>query len=567
MKKYIVLFLISITGLTGCYELDTKPYDKVSSASFWQTEEHALQGVMGVYAQLKHNNVYGTSFLFDNLSEIAIGYDPQAYEAAANGNYTNRTAFVVNHWKSTYDGVQRANNAIANITGMEIDEEAKKIMIAETKFLRALFYFHLLDFYGGVPLYDESVNLNEDFNNLLKPRSSEQEVRDFILADLSEAINNLPVSYDASHRGRATKGAAYALRGKVYLYNQEWDNAISDFEEIVNNQSADYGYSLYHNYADLFKLEGHASDEMVFAIQNKGGVGFPYGMPLAFYLGTRSTFGSCWNNGLPSTTLADMYENLDGTPFNWEDHIPGFNQDNQVKEEALLAVQTNGQIEVLPDTARLGEIYRNRDPRMMQSLIVPYSTYLGWNANAPREMRFVVATGVNENFGQIRNNRGWTTYFWRKFVPEADLSGELSNRAHTPFNFPLIRYADVLLMLAEAYNETGQLGNAVAELNKVRERSGMPLLNSGPEWLQVGSYDQMFDRIKHERAVELAGEGHRFSDLRRWGVAQEMLAGKVEKGILGTNLFTRSFNTRDKLWPIPAQEIEINPSLTQNPGW
>src|SRR5690606_32888119 len=323
-----------------------------------------------------------------------------------------------------------ANHAIANITGMEIVEEAKKIMIAETKFLRALFYFHLLDFYGGVPLYDESVNLNEDFNNLLKPRSSEQEVRDFILADLSEAINNLPVSYDASHQGRATKGAAYALRGKVYLYNQEWDNAINDFEEIVNNQSADYGYSLYPNYADLFKLEGHASEEMVFAIQNKGGVGFPYGMPLAFYLGTRSTFGSCWNNGLPSTTLADMYENLDGTPFNWEDHIPGFNQDNQVKEEALLAVQTNGQIEVLPDTARLGEIYRNRDPRMLTSLIVPYSSYLGWNANAPRRMDFIVATGVNENFGQIRNNRGWTTYFWRKFVPEGNMDGEINDRAH-----------------------------------------------------------------------------------------------------------------------------------------
>src|SRR5690606_39758761 len=94
-----------------------------------------------------------------------------------------------------------ANNAIANITGMEIVEEAKKIMIAETKFLRALFYFHLLDFYGGVPLYDESVNLNEDFNNLLKPRSSDQEVRDFILADLPEAINNLPVSYEI---GRAS---------------------------------------------------------------------------------------------------------------------------------------------------------------------------------------------------------------------------------------------------------------------------------------------------------------------------------------------------------------------------
>src|SRR5690606_8860077 len=97
----------------------------------------------------------------------------------------------------------------------------------------------------------------------------------------------------------------------------------------------------------------------------------------------------------------------------------------------------------------------------------------------------VLATGVNENFGQIRNNRGWLTYLWRKFVPEGDMNGALTNRADTPINFPLIRLADVLLMLSEAYNETGQLDKAIAELNKVRMRSTMPGLNSGPSFLSV----------------------------------------------------------------------------------
>src|SRR5690606_17074158 len=217
----------------------------------------------------------------------------------------------------------------------------------------------------------------------------------------------------------------------------------------------------------------------IFAIQNKGGVGFPYGMPFAFYLGTRSTFGSCWNNGMPSTNLADMYENLDGSKFNWDDHFPGFNASNDVKKSVFISTHTNGVFNSLPDTAKLGEIYRNRDPRMTESLVVPYSYQLGWNANAPRQMQLVLATGVNENFGQIRNNRGWMTYVWRKFVPEADLGGLLSDRAHTPINFPVIRLADVLLMLAEAYNESGQLDKAVLELNKVRERVGMPGLNSG----------------------------------------------------------------------------------------
>src|SRR5690606_13525897 len=211
---------------------------------------------------------------------------------------------------------------------------------------------------------------------------------------------------------------AIALRGKVYLHNQEWNNAISDLEDIVYNKTNDYGYQLYPDYAGLFKLEGNNSSESIFAIQNKGGVGFNYGMPFAHYLGTRSTFGSCWNNGMPSTVLADMYENKDGSPFDWDDFIPGYNESDEVKQEAMIATHSKGVFESIPDTAKLGEIYRNRDPRMTQTLVVPYSYQLGWNANAPRDMQLVLASGVNENFGQIRNNRGWLTYVWRKFVPE-----------------------------------------------------------------------------------------------------------------------------------------------------
>ena len=129
--------------------------------------------------------------------------------------------------------------------------------------------------------------------------------------------------------------------------------------------------------------------------------------------------------------------------------------------------------------------------------------------------------------------------------------------------------ADVLLMLAEAYNENGQLDKAVIELNKVRLRpsTNMPGLNSGPEWLSVSNKGEMSARIFQERAVELAAEGHRFSDLKRWGLAQSTLSGVIEKDLIGNTLYTRSFQNRDLLWPIPGQEIETNELLTQNPGW
>jgi hypothetical protein len=169
----------------------------------------------------------------------------------------------------------------------------------------------------------------------------------------------------------------------------------------------------------------------------------------------------------------------------------------------------------------------------------------------------------------MQNDNGWITYFWRKFVTEADLDGAMSNRQHTPFEFPLIRYADVLLMLAEAYNEDGQLDKAVAELNKVRARVNLPGLNSGAAWLNVTSKDQMAERIRKERAVELAGEGHRFSDLRRWGweIARAANSDVDAVNIYGEFLYTHRFSERDMLWPIPGVEIERNPGLTQNPGW
>lgn len=564
LKYLIVILLLS----SSCYKLDTAPYDKVSASSFWKTEEHAFQGIMGCYADMKDGNLFGQFFFYDDLSEIALGYDA-GFGDVIGGSITDRTGTIVNRWRRGFDAVQRTNHAIQKISQMDIPEESKKVFLGEAKFLRGLFYSHLMNLFGEVPLYDETVDLNKDFNNLMEPRASIADVKAFILSDLAAAIESLPVSYDVKFSGRATKGAAYALRGKVNLYIGEWNSAIQDFEEIVYNKTNNYGYSLYSSYADLFKLTGHNSSEMIFSIQNKGGVGSPYGMPMALYLGTRSTFGSSWNNGMPSTALADRYENLDGTPFNWDDHYPNFTTDNNVKKAAMIATQTNGVFNTIPDTAKLGDIYRNRDPRMNETLIVPYSWYEGWLANQARPMQLVLATGVNETYGQIRNNRGWLTYVWRKFVPEGDLDGALTDRSHTPINFPLIRLADVLLMLSEAYNETDQLGKAVMELNKVRARSNMPGLNSGPAWLAVANKQDMVKRISHERSVELAGEGLRYFDLKRWGTLEEVTGGGlIEKSIVGDNLLTRGFQSRHVLWPVPAQEIELNPKLApNNTGW
>lgn len=570
-----MIFAASLT-LNGCYDLDTYPGNKLGESLFWKNEEHVKQGLMGIYGMMKNNNAYGYQFLFDHLADLAYGYD---YYMMFLGTYSDRSGEIQNKWQTMYDGIQRANSFIRSVSGMDaVSEEMKREYIAEAKFLRALFYFTLLDLYGGVPYYDETTNVNVEYINLKKPRSSADEIRAYIISDLNEAISYLKVKHADAEYGRATKGAAYALRGKVHLYNKDWKNAIADFEEIVNNKSNNYGYELDADYARVFKLyNGTKSNEMVFAIQNKSGVGTEYGMPMQALMGTRSAFGSCWNNTVPSTQLADMYEFADGRPFDWDEIIPGYNSATPEKRKELLSVEIDASGAVVglrnADTAKIRSAYTSRDPRMMATLIVPYSIYKGCvGKTAPRDMLFALDHNIqgNENQGTIRNNKGWVSYLYRKFVVEYDLGGAISDRLHTPFEYPLIRFADVLLMLSEAYNEDNQLDKAVTEFNKVRARVNMPGLNSGPAWMAVSNKEQMAARIRNERAVEFAGEGVRFSDLRRWGwdVASKAMSDVDAINIYGELIYTHKFEQRDMLWPIPGVEIERNPALApNNPGW
>ena len=578
MKKiiiYLATMLFAAATFTGCYDLETYPGDKVNEGTFYKTGDHAHQGLMGIYGMLRLNEAYGYQFCFDHLGDIAYGYN---YYMMFLATYTDRDGTIQAHWQTFYDGIHRVNTFIRSVKGMHgiITDEQIDEYVAEAKFLRAMFYFSLTDLFGGVPYYDESTNVNEEFMNLKQPRSSLEEIRAHILEDLDEAIKFLPVEHAASEYGRATKGAAYALRGKVHLYDKEWQSAINDFEEIVYNKSNNYGYALDDDYARVFKLyNGAKSPETVFSIQNKSGVGTEYGMQIQALMGSRGAYGSCWNNTVPSTQLVDMYEFKDGRPFNWDEVFPGYNAMTPDERKELLSIEMEGGAIVglrEADTAKILSAYTCRDPRLMATVIVPYSHYMG-NIGRTTNVDLIFALdhdlAGNANGGTIQNNAGWVSYLYRKFVTEGDQGGAISNRLHSPFAFPLIRFADVLLMLSEAYNEAGQLDKAVTEFNKVRARVGMPGLNSGPEWMAVSSKEQMAERIRKERAVEFAGEGLRFSDLRRWGyeIARKTLDNVDAVSIYGEPIYTHLFTERDMLWPIPGVERERNKELTQNPGW
>lgn len=572
MKKYILL--LAAAGLmSSCYDLDQYPHDQLNSGTFWKTEAHAYQGMVAMYETLRNENVFGAYYNLDALGEIAMDINNWQMPTIIKGTYGDRTGYIQSKWQSSYNGVFRANLLLQNIDGVDMSDEQKALYKGEAKFMRALYYFHLMDFYGGVPLYDETTIVDQEFMNMKKPRSTAEETKKFILNDLDEAINVLPVKWESSQYGRATRGAALALRGKVKLYTKDYSGAKADFEEIVKDpQGRGYGYRLNDSYPDLFTLEGDQSDEIIFSIQCVNGTNNNYGLPYCLRLGTRSAFGGCWNNNMPTDILADMYEYKDGRPFSWDEIYPGFSTDRALQKsifQATLTADKKSVAQYPADKDKIRAIYESRDPRLEQTLITPYAHWLGCSGRTPRDIEYVLAVGVNEANGFIRDNLGQYNYYWRKFVPEGDMNGILEDRSYSPVDFPLIRYADVLLMLAECYNETNQPDEAIDMINQVRQRpsTNMPALNSGAAWLEAHSKEEIFERIKHERAVELACEGHRFSDLRRWGIAKETLNYEYDD-ILGVFRFTRIFEDRDYLFPIPAVEFERNTELgAQNPGW
>lgn len=206
----------------------------------------------------------------------------------------------------------------------------------------------------------------------------------------------MPVKWDDSDLGRATKGAAYALRGKVYLFNRQWKEAAADFEEIIYNKSNNYGYALHPDYDELFRLyNGRHSSEMIFSIQSIDGNNAGYALDIVTYFGNKSTMRLIASNCIvPSTTLVDMYENRDGSPFDWDDVFPGFNSgDSQFRRKHLSVAIDQGSTKITStldcDTSKVISAYRNRDPRLCINVITPYSHYLGTDAGSnPGDKQF-----------------------------------------------------------------------------------------------------------------------------------------------------------------------------------
>ena len=577
--KSICLLYASVALLTGCQGdlMDLSPYDSIASGNMWTTENLADMGVTGIYNVLRKENVAGDLYKFDSYGVSADYRDGN--DALLRGNVTTGSGLFSGYWKAHYEGISRCNDAIANLSKAPLSEEKLARLTAESKFMRAYFYYKLNMMFKGVPLYLEPSELDD----LVKGRSTETEVWNQVIVDLTDAVNtnSLPDKYaagDAAY-GRATKGAAYALRGKVYMWMNEWAKAEADLRTV-----GEMGYGLFQGgYKQLFKETNEQCEEMIFSLQCIGESG--YGNDFSFRYGTRSSFGSCWNTYLVSTDFVETYECADGKPFDWDDFIPGYDamdvsersvyflRDGMTEAEKSKMTEDGADLSKYLDNgneARIKMAYENRDPRLMVTVITPYAEYYG--ANGATSYTYTLRwpyrgydTADPFDLKTDTNNRYY--YLFRKFVAEG--AAEIPNRSYSPIDIPIIRYADVALSLAECLNEQGKTDEAVEWVNKVRARAGIALLNSNA-YTQVSGQDNMRIRIQNERRWEFAGEGVNFFDEIRWKTWHQtkFKANAGLKQIWGTMQASYSWGGSHLYnWAIPRSEIQMNDNLKQNDGW
>lgn len=578
MKKYNNQFVaktvtLALMGaailISSCDKnlLDTIPKTQVLTNNMWTTDNLTDQGVNGVYQALRlGQNLY----VYDSY----VTMQGRDNSGMMNGTLTAYSGQFSAAWQNLYEGVHRANDAIYGITTISPSEANKKAkLIAEVKFLRAYYYYRLNQLYKGVPIYTEPI----EWDKVDKPRSIEAEVWDLIIQDLSDCIaeTNLPIKNQVND-GRITKSAAYALRGKVYMYLKQWQKAIDDFQEVKNA-----GHTLFDNYENLFKGDNDKSPEIIFSIQNMALAG--YGSDYHFRFGSRSAFGSNWNTYLVHPDAVDLYQKKDGTPFNWNDYIPGYNEMPAAQREVFflrnnlteteisnIEKRTTNKLDMslyLPNgnEERIKAAYADRDPRLASNIILPYSTFLGANGSA--DQLFTSRWPYRQEFGGVFDLRTDIVpkfyYYPRKFVYEGANPG-IPNREAGSYDYIVIRYADVLLSWAEALNELQKPGDAVQKVNEVRDRAKVNPINAG-----IGEVE-LREEIRNERRRELIGEGPIFFDELRWKSleATSFYTGNGIKEVWGTVTSPYSWlGEQLYTWPIPQTEREKNNSLTQNPGW
>lgn len=489
---------------TACRDvLNPKPTDVLAPQNFYKSGEDAVAAVNAVYAQTQW--VY---FYFWYESDVATDDIIASPNFGTDGHQLSNYTFdptlwsLDNVWSNSYITINRANIVLDRVPPIVMDTVQRNRVLGEAHFLRALMYFNLVRMFGDVPLIQHEV---ASVAASQVPRTPAAQVYALIESDLKTAMAQLPASYSGADVGRATAGAAQSLLAKVYLTRQDWGDAAQQAGAVI----ASGRYALNPAWKDNFRIATElVNPESIFEIN--------YGAPeqTAGVVGSVQTLFSL-PAGYPG---GDAYGLMQANP-------------------QLVALYTPPTVGAAGDTTYAGDQRGNHGTIM----ISPYTDKMG------RTTTWGVPNGAAfDKYLDETNTKDMTARSWQQ----------------QPNNWIVLRYADVLLMYAEAVNEGGAAtaGSAEAALNQVRVRANIaPVAGLSTAALR--------DSIRLERRREFAFEGQRWFDLSRWGVLDSTFKAKTTLLQALSPGETTVHGVPSNLFPIPQTEINNNAQLTQNPGW
>ncbi|TKC09875.1 RagB/SusD family nutrient uptake outer membrane protein [Pedobacter polaris] len=529
-----IMVLSTLFVVFGCKKLDLAPVNTFTDLNYWTTPAKAASVLNTAYAQMFDNNSFFLNEAFSDNAYNGRG-DAEGAASIAAGTYDPSLQRFKDEWGRRYGAIKTVHIILENIEKVpNMDPNLRERMKAEARFIRAFQFFQLTTWFGDVPLFQKDLTIEE---SKTISRSSRSEVLAFVLSELDAVSAILPVSYADVDKGRITKGAALGMKARVLLYDSRWQELATTCEQIMSANT----YSLFPSYEGLFLPQNENNSEVIFDMQY---------VPL---LRTYSNFfdyapisvGARLNNFAPTQELVDNYVMLNGK---------------------AIGETGSGYVEADP--------YVNRDPRLSNTVV--YHLFK-WKKPDNSLQTIYIKPGSDPNQatkldeyapGSVTSPTG---YYLRKYYDPNS-----ANNFQSGLNLILIRYADVLLMYAEAKNELSQLTSAVWDqtIKPLRTRAGF----TDPAALNFPSLAQgpMRTLIRNERRSELAMEGLRIFDIRRWRTAETVLNGfahgakfgppSIDNGYIRAN--QRVFDpARNYLWPIPRDERAINSNLTQNPGY
>lgn len=518
MKKISCLILVILSlAEVSCKKFlsETNP-NNVTLGSYFKTQNDFDLAVNGAYAQLRglYNN--RGAWVMGEMRSDNAHYDYKSSDQAVatlnryavadflDDKYNNQTPAK---WNAGFNAISAVNVIIDHIDDIKLTDASRNAILGQVKFIRALVYFDLVRFYGGVPIYKHAPLTREE---TYIPRASAQEVYDLVIADATDAAAKLDAPA-FPQTGRATKGAALTLLGDVYVTLKKYDLAENALKQVTT-----MGYSLFQSYGDAFQLANKNGRESVFEIQFNTGLAVPQA----------NTEASVYNF-LPRMVNTTV---VTGVNFNNVTTVGGFNTPTQ----------------------DLISAYEAGDQRLDASIAIAEGSF-----NATDDF---TATAVKSSVDYIPPAGKVGRPFPRKYL-HAHAIGNQTND-----DWPVYRYAEVLLLLAESLNQQGKSGAALPYLNAVRERA----FGDASHNISTATQEGLQTIILKERRVELAFENKRWLDLVRTGNAIKVMNDfGVKQKAQYSYLQPGSYNvTQDRLlFPIPNAEILLNDKLTQNPGY